>query len=274
MKKAIKILLIFLCLFSILLGVGCGRKASNNSFDAEPSYQEETVYSKNSDGVTTVTTKMVIYNYQYAISGRNLKEIIENFINIVVTYGGYTENNNVSYYQDTSEVNYANYTFRVPSSALEDFSKEIDGKFKITYKRLDSVDITEKYTSNEARIEVLNASRAAYVKILEQEDLSYSDIIQINDKISNIDTELLNLQLIQERYENQVDYSTIRVNFNNNREIRSNFFSEYVDYLEDFFVGLFKFVMYSIPVVVVLGGVACAIVLPIVHKNKKKNLNK
>ena len=130
-----------------------------------------------------------------------------------------------------------------------------------------------KYTSNEARITVLNASRAAYVKLLEEENISYSDIIQINDKIANIDTELLNLRLMQEKYDNLVDYSTVRVNFNNNREIRSNFFTEYLDYLEEFFVGVFRFVMYSIPVVILLGGVSLAIVLPIVHKKKKKANN-
>ena len=148
MKKTIKVLLIILCLFSILLGIGCGKKAAYESYDMEPSYQEETVYSKNSDGLVTVSTKKVIYNYQYSISGRNLKEIIDNFIGVVEKYGGYTENNNVSYYQDTDDVNYANYTFRVPSSSLDDFSKEIDEKFNVTYKRLDSTDITEKYTSN------------------------------------------------------------------------------------------------------------------------------
>lgn len=273
MKKTIKVLLIVLCLFSVSLGVGCAKKAMYDSYDSEPAYQEETIYSKSSDGTTTVSTKMVIYNYQYAISGRDLNKVINDFINLVTSYGGYTENNNVSYYQDTNEISYANYTFRVPSSQLESFSKEIDENFTITYKRLDSVDITEKYTSNEARITVLNASRAAYVKLLEEENLSYSDIIQINDKINNIDTELLNLRLMQERYDNLVDYSTVRVNFNNNREIRSNFFTEYLDYLEEFFVGVFRFVMYSIPVVILLGGVSLAIVLPIVHKKKKKANN-
>lgn len=278
MKQITKILFIVLLVFSLMGLYACGRKASEapeGDANISPSYSEkiDDVSIGNSE-LPTSSGQLIVYNYHYSLQSKDFEKDIDSINEIIRSLGGYTQSNSMSYDSATGKPNYAYFMFRVPSNKLDSLSKSINDSFKVIGKNLDSKNITEEYVSNEARIQVLESSRLAYLKILENESLSYAEIIQITDKINNIDTELMRLQLMQNRYDNELEYSYVEVRFYESNKVTVSFFDEYVDYLGDFFVGLFKVILYSLPVIVVLGGISCAIVIPIVKSSRKKKANK
>ena len=279
MKKIGKIILVVMLVFGGLTLVACSTKSyeGNDGLNYEsPSYSEKIGgIEKSGELASTLSTnQLIIYNYYYNIQTKDFDRDLANMNSIIRLLGGYSQSNNVSYDSVTGKPTYAHYTFRVPSDKLESFDTSVDEAFKVTRKNIDSTNITERYVSNEARIQVLNSARTAYIKLLEDESLTFSEIIQINDKINNIDTELLNLQLLQNRYDNELEYSYVDVTFYDGSKVDVGFFSEYVEYLGDFFVTLFKVIMYAIPFALVLGAITCAIVIPIVRSKRKKNLVK
>lgn len=281
MKKYFRVSFIFILVIFVSFTVGCAKKSySDASYEVSPSNGEgynvdnksDLGIDKGIDTSTFATSQLIIYTYNYSISSKEIDKNIDDIVKLVYSLGGYIERNNNSYYEETSKISYANYVFRVPTDKLDSLNSNLSENYNITHKELQSTNITEKYTSNEARIQVLNSSRAAYLKLLEDEDLTYSEIIQINDKINNIDTELLNLELMQNRYDNLLEYSTVNINFRDKNEnvIQRTFFGDYAIFLQDFVSGLFEFIMYSIPFVIVFVGIPAAIVIPIIVKKKKK----
>lgn len=278
MKQITKLLFIVLLVFSLVGLYACGRKSSEapeGDANISPSYSEkiDDVSIDNSE-LPTSSGQLIVYNYYYSLQSKDFEKDIDSINEIIRSLGGYTQSNRMSYDSTTGKPDYAYFMFRVPSNKLDSLSKSINDSFKVIGKNLDSKNITEEYVSNEARIQVLESSRLAYLKILENESLSYAEIIQITDKINNIDTELMRLQLMQNRYDNELEYSYVEVRFYEGNKVTVSFFDEYVDYLGDFFVGLFKVILYSLPVIVVLGGISCAIVIPIAKSSRKKKANK
>ena len=278
MKKIFTNILIVLSFVLFITLCACG--TSKAEFDVrEPSIDpsevgEMELYSSKSGIDEPIENKQLIYyRYDYTIEDKELETAIKAIANYVKSIGGYIEDSNEYYNGENNEISNANYTFRIPSDKAEDLSENLSN-YNITYKNVDSTNITEEYTANESRIEVLEASRASYISLLENEKLSFSEIIAIEDKVEDIDTELTYIKNIQKRYEGLLNYSVVNIRFTTKYEYKNNFFADYFEYLGDFFVGLFKFIMYSLPVVLVLGSIACAIVLPINIRNKKRKNEK
>lgn len=240
-----------LLLFLVLFLAACG-----NTSDGE--YSE----GNSNDGIVVETSRKVYYTVNVDIECDNLSTSIDKFNNETIKLSGYVSKSSIN------ERN-AIVTYRIPTDKLEQFLNliESDENSELMEKNVKATDVTSTYNEIEARLEVLKASRKAYLNILEKAE-NISDIIAINTRIEEIDSEILKLENEKSSYDNLVAYSTITINFIDKQG--NHFFADYGDYL----VGLFKVIgiviLYLLPFAII-GGVLVFVIVFISKRNMKKN---
>ena len=252
LKKTFKLVLVLL--LSLLL-VGCG-KAS------DPSVKPDINDSLGSnEGIVVETSRKIYYTVDMNIDTEDVNNSLNYYTEEAIKLNGYISNSNIV----TSGVSYV--TYRIPTESLTQFLDYIDNdsNSKVTRKSISTSDITSKYNKVEARLEILYASRQSYVNLLEKAN-NLSDIISLQNKIEDIDTEILQLENEKGSYDNLLDYSTIKIYFNAKVE-KNNFFIEYLQYFGNFFKVIGIIILYTIPFAIT-GFIVLGIIL-ICKKNRK-----
>ena len=265
MKKIYKI---FICLI-MLFGFGLA-SCSNSSDNQLPTYNENVGGGEDTNNNVVVdTNRKVIYSAEYTINNENISSIKSDVNNKSTSLQGYVSSSEE--YTTRAKV-----VYRIPTDKLNEFLDYIDSFEGVTSKKISSEDITSSYSEVEARISVLEASRASYVSLLSAGNLSKTEIMQIQDKIADIDAELLKISLQKDAYDSLLEYSTVTINYYVSAPIEKEptFFDEYWDYVGSFFTGIGKAFMYILPIALVGGVIFSAIFFPIYLKNRKKKLNK
>ncbi len=256
MKKSLFILLLFFFMFTI---TGCGAKS-------EGGLAEDYVNSEISN-LFIETTRKIYYTGRIDIVGKNIEEVSGRIGEKVKGYNGYISS---SSYRDNDETINIVVEYRIPTENLDKFLDDVDQEKGVTSKSISSTDITTSYNKASARLQVLKASREAYLNALASTSVIH-EIISINDKLVDIDSEILELETRLSEYDNLLDYSTITISYST--KAKDNFLIDYLEYLGNFFIVLFKVILYVLPVAFV-GGLIAFIIILIDKKNKKKRLEK
>ncbi|MBE6143486.1 MAG: DUF4349 domain-containing protein [Erysipelotrichaceae bacterium] len=266
-----KIKYIFLSLLTALMFVSCSSGNGNMGAPSyEGGYKDEVngeVGGLGNNNIVIPEGHKIIYTVKYEI---NVKEALAPAIN-AITNEVYTLNGYV-YYSNES-LNYATYIYKVPAENLNAFLNAVDENEGISSKNISSEDVTSAYNELEAEIEVLEANRAAYVKMLEKDGLSLNEIMSLNDKISSIDTRLKKIYKDLDAYNARIDYATVTIDYKRvYTPPKEVFLGEYGTFLINLGKGVVEFLAYSAPFIVV-AGVGVGVVF-IVKKSKKKEIKK
>ena len=255
-----KFLFLVFVICTMFLLVGCG-DASEGDINQDGGYSTGEQVGNN---VVVDTNRKVYYVVEYSITGdiRENKNKISLKVNEI---GGYVSSSNE---YNTS----ATIVYKVPTDKLNSFLDFVDAFDGVGKKSVSSTDITSSYAYTEAKLKTLQASREAYVKLLSDTNLSMQQIMSINDKIAEIDVELLKIANEKAMYDNKIEYSTVTVKLTATptEEKEPGFFTEYFEYLGNFFVGLGKVILYLLPFALVGGVIFSAIYFPVkIKKNKR-----
>ena len=262
MKKIKYLLLIILSIFA----VSCSSKAPNKGDAYDPNYDnvgKDEAGNLGDNNIITPEGHKIIYTVEYSIRvEESVTSTIRTVNNQVYTLGGYVSSSNDS-------GSYATYVYKVPSSKLNEFLDGVDALDGVSSKKINSEDVTSSYNDLQAEIEVLEASRLAYVKMLEKEGLSMDEVITLNDKIQSIDVQLKKLYKSLDGYNALIDYATITVNYSVYYTVKpQGFLSDYGEFLLDLGKFIVSFVVYTAPFALIAGaGVS---VVFAVKKSKKK----
>lgn len=250
---------LFLVLVFALFLVGCGasgNSSSGGSISQDPSYNE--------NGILIETNRKIYYNVYINIECDNITDRFNYYINKAVEFDGYMSNSNLN-----SE-SYGSVVLRIPTDKLNDFLNLVDNdkESEVVNKSISSNDVTSKYNQMEARLEVLKASRASYVSILEKAS-SINEIISLNSRIEDIDSEILQLENSLSYYDNLVDYSTVEIRLSTEFK-EEGFLSGYFDYIINVFKVILSIILYTLPFAFIAGVVLTLIFgIKKIKKNKK-----
>lgn len=99
--------------------------------------------------------------------------------------------------------------FRVKTSRLNEFVEGIKSDHETTRYEVSSEDVSNKYFDAEARKNTLIAERNRLVELIDSSNTH--EIIQINQRLSQIDTELLIINRDLSDIDSLVEYSTVKV---------------------------------------------------------------
>ena len=124
-------------------------------------------------------------------------------------FGGYFANMDLSNYDSSYRSGY--FEIRIPAENLEAFLSEANQFGQVTSISKNAADVSEYYYDTESRLETEKAKLARLQELLSQaEDMS--DIITIENEISNVQWEIDNLSGTLKSYDSQIEYATVTIN--------------------------------------------------------------
>ena len=200
--------------------------------------------------------------------------------------GGYIENletYNGSSYSSHRSSRWANLTIRIPGSALNGFLQNMSEIGNVV-RRSDSVeDVTLTYVDMESRRDTLKAEQARLLELLEQAE-TVEDMIALEERLSDVRYYLESMESKLRTIDNQVDYSTVRLNLSEVKELTpveqktdlQRITEGFADSLKDIGNGIKESAIWfviHIPYLVIWAAVIAAVVL-VLRKHGKKRREK
>ncbi len=227
MKNTIKNLAVFMT--AALLLTGCGSSSSATSYAVDSAaYDTEGIastesydYSRSSNEVysesdSEITGEKLVYTGSISIETLEYDTTVSNISTYIKSYNGIVESQNENNYQyrwyddDSVGNRYFYMTVRIPTESFDDFFAELEGTGHVTSKSQNVENITKQYNNNAIEIESLQTQETRLLEMLEQAE-TVEDMITIDARLSEVETELRQLQNAQSQMDTDVEYSTITI---------------------------------------------------------------
>ncbi|MDA3931194.1 MAG: DUF4349 domain-containing protein [Tenericutes bacterium] len=192
-KRTIFLSLLFVGLF--LFG-GCGASDLGQLESGAPENDSEIEYL--AEGVPE---RKIIYSVDLSVYTRDLEESIET-LKSNVNADEWFDYENI---RDTQ----ASFKIRIKSERLDQFVQSIDDSFDVTFYSKTGNDISLEYLDTTNRIAALEAQYDRLIDLYE--DASLNEMITINERLGEIETELLALEGTLNTFDSLVDYSEVDV---------------------------------------------------------------
>ncbi|HNX14270.1 MAG TPA: DUF4349 domain-containing protein [Oscillospiraceae bacterium] len=101
-------------------------------------------------------------------------------------------------------------TMRIPASNLDAFLNDVTLMGNVISNTKSTQDITGSYYDTEAHLKTLRVQEERYLALLEKAD-SMEDILTIENALSNVRYQIESLTGTLQRYDSQVEYSTVTI---------------------------------------------------------------
>ena len=202
----------------------------------------------------------------------------------VTELGGYMESRDVYNGSRYGGRRYrsADLTIRIPADKLDQFVEHVSGNSNITNNKETADDITLSYVATESRITALQAEEKRLLELLAAAE-NMSDLLQIEQRLTEVRTELEQVQSQLRVYDNQVNYGTIYLSISEVKEYTvteepetvweriGTGFVESLKNLGTFFTELFVALVVGLPYLVLIGAILAAVIIPAkLYLRKKK----
>ena len=125
--------------------------------------------------------------------------------------GGYLESS--SEYSDVGSSRSVNLTFRVPEENYQSFLDAVAQAGNVTYKSQQADDVTTQYMDVETRLANLEAQRTRLQELQAQAD-NLSDLLQIEDSLTEVQSQIESWQSQLDWYSDQVQQCTVYIDLN------------------------------------------------------------
>ena len=237
MKKRLLVLLSCLLVPLFLLS-SCGSSSSyeskyEESVEMEESYEYTDMTSDSSNQYAdsdTVKERMLVYSMNYTLETKTFDEARTNLEAKATELGGYIESFNAY----TGSYSSIDYSFRIPTKVLDDFTSLLEGQGNVTYKNVSVTDYTDTYYDYQTEIELLKTELAYIEGYLAEATDSY-ERTELLDQVLAIKREISRLERESKDITEVVMYSTVHVTL---RDVESytDIQVEYKDTLGEAFV--------------------------------------
>ncbi len=124
----------------------------------------------------------------------------------VLNSGGYIERSSENTPTKTSR--FASMLLRIPVGETDGVLELIDSLGSVTRKNEQMSDVTLQYVDTQSRLKALRAEETSLLTLLETAK-SVSDIISLQDRLSNVRYQIESCESTLRKYDNQVEYSTV-----------------------------------------------------------------
>lgn len=269
MKKKLCIILVLVLLLTLVF-VGCS--AGSYYPDEYPSGSVyDGKYNESSGAYDEIDTsesgeaspdRKIIYTASTRLTVENIKEA-SSAVRAKLNADEWIESSSI-------ESSYARFVFRIKSSRLEAFLNDLEGIGEVSSTSISSDDVSLSYYNNKVRKATLEAEQTRLISLMGE--ASVSEIITINKRLSEIETELKRIEGTLKNYDSLVDYSTVTVNIYTKTTVQKETFgSKLLDSMEGglkFAEALVIFLLTALPFIIVIGGIV-VLVIYLVKRHKK-----
>lgn len=242
-------------LFTFLFFLACGGNSSSKGVGSNDySMSKEAVLetpnaSVNSQSPAKVISgsiqRKLIKRGDISFETDDLSKTKKNISEAVKKYGGYIANENE--YKSSHRISNS-ITVRIPSIHFDGFLADISADVtKFDSKNISVNDVTEEFLDVQARLKVKKALEERYSELLKKAK-SVKEILEVERELTNVRSSIESMQGRLKYLQNQVSFSTLKVNFYKVEIVRSsedNFwrrlaqaFNNGISNIKWFFIGL------------------------------------
>ena len=291
-KKYVSLLLCALLLMGLFTGCGSSSKAMTSAASYDMAVAEEAPAAMNAAGGTLTDSgvsgstvlpesrKWIVTVYLSAET-EDLDALMENLDEAIAGLNGYVEDQSVYNGSTYSSRRYRNasLTIRVPAEDVDQFTQQVAGIANVVSKETNRQDVTLNYVATESRMTALQTEESRLLELMAQAE-TMSDLLEIEERLTDVRYELESVTSQLRLYDNQIDYATIYLSLSEVQEytpveeptlwerISGGFRSSLKD-LGDGAVDLLVWIIVSSPYLVILAAVIVVIVL-LVKRGRKR----
>ena len=287
MKKIISLLLVLLLMLTMLASCGAEDKNFNAGGESTPtvgapgSSESEKGEGENSYIDTAEDyARKIIKTYDITLETKNYDDARDVIMKTASTMGGYlsdsSEKDTVDY--NGKKTRHATFTVRVPSEKVDSYVETIAENASVLSKKLSTQDITTSYYDLQSQLESL-LEQEARIKKLMDEATNYNYLLELDDKLTSIRTQINNINKQIQLYDKSVALSFVYVTLDEVAEYTEIVEEEptfgariaeaFLGTFENFWFfcqDLFVAVIWMLPVLIIAG----VVIPPIVISKKKK----
>ncbi|MDO4267767.1 MAG: DUF4349 domain-containing protein [Eubacteriales bacterium] len=159
------------------------------------------------------TNRKLIRTVELRVEATDFDGLLRDMNDAVSSMGGYMEQSDISGSSISASPDsrrFAYLTVRIPSDQLDSFVSQVGAKGNITNKSESVQDVTLQYSDIESRKKTLLVEQDKLWELLVAAD-SMDAVIALESRLSEIRYQLESMESQLRLYDNQVDYSTVRL---------------------------------------------------------------
>ncbi len=288
MKKILASAIALLLLVALLCSCG-GKNASDGFGKGEESgsgYYDEISSDppkQDSSNDPSSPEQKLIKRYRVTLETTEYDRTRSEISALVESYGGYFSSSSERGGGTSSgrrSSRYGEFTVRIPAEKLDEFISELGGKGNVISSNLTTDDITESYYSYQSRLDALALQEQRILDMMKKAD-SLDYLIKLEDKLSQIRSEINELNYKLKYYDKSVDYSYATISLceviEYTEESDVTFISRLGNAVKKTFVvfgtvlgEILIIAVWILPFALSSGAVAIITVLAVKHGQKKK----
>lgn len=299
MKKLLTLTISLLLVAGLLFGCGKANEAmSGNSAASEIADRydggsgeyvtEDSLSTGKSESIISsdVPLQKLVRKMWINAETEDLDALLQQVDEKMAALGGYAEKREVYNGSPSASRRYrhATITVRVPAEQLGSFTDAVTGISNVTSCTESADDITLSYIATESRITALETEQTRLLELLAKAE-NMNDLLQIEQRLTEVRTELEQVTSQLRLYDNMVNYATVYLELSEVKEytvvtepetvwerIGEGFMQSLKD-LGDFFTELFVTVIVGLPYLVILAALVTVLVLILRARKKKQKKN-
>lgn len=206
------------------------------------------------------TDRKIIRNGEFTIESKNPTEDQRKIQAIAESFGGFVVTS--EFQQSSSYVSVVNVIVRVPSAQFQAATEKIRNVGTVLREKISGKDVTEEYVDLEAQLRAKRALEAQFLEIMKQAR-KVEDALSVQEKLSEVRTEIERLEGRRRYLENQAALSTINVTLQTPAPLTvasqtgfwasvKSSFGDGVDVAVSIVLGIIHFVIVMLPVFVLI----------------------
>ncbi len=218
MKRTLfkKVLLVLATVVLILSFAGCSaaynsteKSADNWSSESESSGDLLNSETSDENRENVSTNRKIIEKIYLTVQTKEFDILLDKIETELNALGGYTESSSVSGGEKEGK-RYAVFTIRIPAEHSKDFTAFVSENSTVTNKEVETEDVTLSYVDMESRVSALETEKASLEKLL-SEATALSDIISIQDRLTEVIYEIESYKSKLRTYDSLIDYTTVTI---------------------------------------------------------------
>lgn len=228
-RKYLALTTILLLLTALLIGCGASTESMKNEMAMDsatggtyaPEAEAPGVLTDSAIKVDAVTpqNQKLIRNVWLEAETEDMDTLLASVEARIAELGGYVENREVSNGSAYSGYThrYASITIRIPADKLDGFVTDVSQQANIVSNRETAEDITLSYVAVESRMKTLETEQTRLQELLAAAK-DMKEILQIEERLMDVHSELEEVTSQLRVMDNQVNYSTVYLNVDEVRE--------------------------------------------------------
>ncbi len=220
MKKRMIWLLVLLFSFSLL--TGCGAKSTDRGVTTNGSVEYSKEMMSDSAGGFTASTasgapltspnQKLIRKVRLEAETEDIDSVLSAMGEKIAALGGYVEQQEIyngSQY-DLKRYRNAEMTIRIPADKLSEFVSQIKENTNVISSKESAEDITLSYVATQSRVSALETEHTRLLELLAKAE-STKDLLEIEQRLTEVRTKLEEYTSQLRIYDNLVDYATVNL---------------------------------------------------------------